>query len=312
MNRRQALAMLAAGTALDPTRLLAADVIRVSEQPIDASFEVSYAQAQGFTTQAGLNVDIQLMSNGAASMAGVAGGSVDIGNTNIFSALTAHERGVPLVLVAPGSVYNSKTPSSFIMVPKDSNVRSARDLNGKTIAVDGLRNITQYGPMAWADKNGGDAQSLRFVEMPFADMPIALATHRIDAAVIAEPFASRATESRSLASAYDGIGASFLIGGWMATRSWVAANATAAKSFARMIYRTAAWANANHDASAETLVRVAKIDPSNLKTLVRASFAERYDPSMIQTVIDVALKYGAITKPVKPADILASAMPRNA
>ena len=148
--------------------------------------------------------------------------------------------------------------------------------------------------------------------MPFADMPIALASHRVDAAVVAEPFASRATEARVLVSAYDGIAPSFLISAWVATKPWVAAHQDLAKSFARMIYKTAAWANANHDATAETLVRVAKIDPSRLKSLVRATFAERYDPAMIQAVIDVALKYGAISKPVRPADLLAPGMPRTA
>lgn len=313
INRRTAMLAIGATVAqpLFTREARAAESIRVTEQPIDASFEVSYAVAQGFTTQAGLDVEVVLNSNGAASLAAVIGGAAEIGNTNTFSLFAARERGIPLVALAPGSVYNTKTPSTFLMVVKDSPIQTARDLMGKTIAVDGLRNITQLGPMAWVDKNGGDSRMLKFVEMPFADMGLALASHRVDAAVIAEPFASRATESRILVSAYDGIAPSFAIGVWAATPAWVAAHQEAAKAFARMIYRTAVWANAHHDDTADTLVKVAKIDAARIKTLVRATFAERYTPALLQPVIDNALKYGIITKSMRPDDVLASGMPRS-
>lgn len=314
MKRRSALILLASGAtqvAL-PNVVCAADALRVAVPPIDASFEVNYAQAQGFTTQAGMTVDVQMTPNGSAAMAALVGGAVDIANNDVFAILTALEKGLPLVIIGLGAVYNAKTPSTFLMVPKDSPVKSAHDLNGKLIAVNALRNITQFGPMAWVDKNGGDSQTLRFVEMPFPDMPLALASHRVDAAVIAEPVASHAAEARVLVSAYDGIASSFLIGAWVATKAWVTAHPDLAKSFARLMYRTAAWANVNRDTTAETLVRFTHANPATIKTLPRATFAERYDPALIQPVIDVALKYGAIQKAIRPDEILAPGMPRSA
>lgn len=38
------------------------------------------------------------------------------------------------------------------MVAKDSPIKGGRDLAGKTIAVNGLQNITQLASMAWIDQ----------------------------------------------------------------------------------------------------------------------------------------------------------------
>jgi NitT/TauT family transport system substrate-binding protein len=313
VKRRNALATLAAGTVQSvlPMKVQSADALHVAAPPIDAAFEVNYAQANGFTTLADINVDVQTLSSGPAVMAAVLGGAVDIGNNDVFSILAAHEKGLPIVLLAPGAIYNAKAPSSFLMVLKDSPIKSARDLNGKTIAVNALQNITQYAPMAWVDKNGGDSRNLRFVEMPFPNMPLALAAHRVDAAVIAEPFATRAIEARVLVSAYDGIASSFLIAGWVATRNWVSTHPELAKAFARLMYRTAAWANINRDITSQTLVRLTGADPALVKILPRATFAEHFDPALIQVIADTALKYGAITKPIRIEDVIAPGMPRG-
>lgn len=314
MNRRGALVSLGAAAAqtILPIAARSADAIRVNELPFDGTLQVTYAMDQGFASQAGLNVDISMISNGEASMAAVIGGAVDIGNANVFSILAAHERGVPIVILAPSTIYTSKAPSAFLMVPKDSSVQNARDLNGKTLAINGLKGLDQYSALAWTDKNGGDSQSLRFVEMPIADMALALASHRVDAAIISQPFASSAAEARVLSSPYDGIAPAFLIGCWTATREWSVAHPAIVTSFAKMIYKTGVWANANRDVTANTLIRVTKVDPARMKLLPRATFTERYSPAIIQPIIDVALKYGAITKRVRPEDIIAPKMPWNA
>lgn len=314
MRRRRLLGLLGAAAATGlPRAARAADRLRVAEQPIDSSLEATYAQVHGFAARAGLELNIEMLpSNGAANLAAIVGGNIDIAISNTFTALAAHERGVPIAIVAPSSVYSSKAPTTFLMVPKDSPIRSAPDLNEKTIAVNGLRNITQFGPMAWVDKNGGDAKTLRFVEMPFADMPVALASRRVDAAVLAEPFASRASEARVLTPAFDGIAPSFLVSVWVAARPWIEAKGPLCARYARMLYRTAAWANRNRETTAPTLLEVTHLDPSSLKSLVRATFAERYDPGLLAPVIDVALRYGGITKPVRPQELAAPGMPVSA
>jgi len=57
---------------------------------------------------------------------------------------------------------------------------NAADLNGKTIGVNGLRDLQQLCAMSWVDKHGGDSKTLHFIEVRSRRWaPLSL--HRIDA-----------------------------------------------------------------------------------------------------------------------------------
>src|ERR1019366_456783 len=79
--------------------------VHVASSPDDDATPILYAQNAGLFRAAGLDVELTAASNGAAVAAAVAGGSVDIGKSNIVALITAHARGVPLALVAPSGVY---------------------------------------------------------------------------------------------------------------------------------------------------------------------------------------------------------------
>ena len=87
------------------------------------------------------------------------------------------------------------------MVAGTSPYKSAKDLDGKTIACNGLQNISQIGPEAWLDKNGGNLATLKWTDMPFPDMIAAINARRVDAALMAEPVLSDALANGSVYSA---------------------------------------------------------------------------------------------------------------
>jgi NitT/TauT family transport system substrate-binding protein len=309
MKRDRAIRLLgAAGVAplLPVSAASAADPIRVIGLPIDTGLEVQYAQAAGIVDQSGLSLHAETMYAGAAVQAAIAGGAADIGLTNVSSLATAREKGLPLVMVAPAGLYTSKEPTSVLMVARDSTLRTARDLNGKIIAVNGLKSISQLGPEIWMDKNGGDSTTVHFIDMPFAEMPQALATHRVDAALVAEPQATSAKkDARVFAAVYDAIGSRFLITAWFSTAAWVSANPDLARKFAAMIYRAAAWSNTHRAQTAEVLIGLTKLDPAIVRAMPRVVFDESPDPAALKPHLDAALKYGLITKPVAPEDLFA-------
>ena len=270
--------------------------VKVATIPIDAGAEVFYALNQGFFTKGGLNVSIDPISNGPAIAAAVASGAIDIGFSNLVSLAEAFKRGVPITLIAPAGSYSAKAPTTVCMVARGSPIKSAKDLNGKIFATNGLRNIGEFGPRAWIDANGGDSSTVKFVEMPFPDMPGALAQHRIDAAVVSEPTASDNSQDMQLLSdCYDGIGKSFIIAAYFTTTAWALAHPALVTQFQEVMRTTAAWANRNQSASALILANVAKIDPAvATKIKNRVIYPERLEPTLIQPLIDVAAKYGAL------------------
>jgi NitT/TauT family transport system substrate-binding protein len=280
--------------------------LKIATTPVDIGAEVFYAQDKGFLKNNGLDSQIQVISNGAAITAAVISGAIDIAQSNIASLASAHEAGLDVVIIAPAGQYSSKVPTTALIVSKNSPIKTAKDLNGKTIAGNGLKNITQVGAFAWMDKNGGDTSTAKFVEMPFPDMPGALAAGRIDAAVIAEPELSAALskgEVRVLANCYDAIAKDFMIGAWFTTGTWAKAHPDLVKRFSKAMSQTADWANKNQSSSAELLTKYTKIEVT--PGMKRAVYADKLTPTLVQPLIDGAAKYG-ITKKTFPAnDIIA-------
>ncbi|HEX3465771.1 MAG TPA: ABC transporter substrate-binding protein [Candidatus Elarobacter sp.] len=307
MKRSTVLTALgaAAVASATPLRARAADTVRFATIPIDTGAQVYFADSQKMFAKAGLDAHVQSIPNGSAITAAVLGGSVDVGFSNILSLATAHEKGVPVTLIAPAGLYLSKAPTSVLMVPKDSPATDARSLNGKTVAVNGLRNITQLAVLAWSDKNGGDSKTLKFVEMPFTDMPLALASHRVDAALIAEPAVTEAkANARLFGKPYDAIASDFLIAGWFTSKSWAAAHPDLVKKVAAVIRESGAWANKNGAASADVLASATKLDAATLKSMVRSVYAEKLDPGSIQPLIDLAARYGILKAGFPAQDLI--------
>jgi NitT/TauT family transport system substrate-binding protein len=280
--------------------------LKIATTPTDIGSEVFYAQDKGFFKANGLDAQIQVISNGAAITAAVMSGALDVAQSNIASLASAHEAGLDVVIIAPAGQYSSKTPTTALIVSKNSPIKTAKDLNGKTIAGNGLKNITQVGAFAWMDKNGGDTTTTKFVEMPFPDMPGALGQGRIDAAVIAEPELSAALakgEVRVLANCYDGIAQNFMIGAWFTTGTWAKAHPDLVKRFSKAISQTAQWANKNQAASAEMLTKYTKIEVA--PGMKRTVYAEKLEPALVQPLIDGAAKYGITKKTFPASDIIA-------
>jgi len=296
-NRRTVLAGFAgaAAAATLPSRAWANDALHVATIPLDAGAEAYYAYDLGYFRDAGIDAQVDSIPSGAAITSAVAAGAVDIGFSNLISIAVAYKHNIPVTLLAPGSLYTASIPTSVLMVPKDSPVKTARDLNGKTLAVNGLKTITQYAPQLWIDQNGGDSSTVHFIEMTFPQIIEALGADRIDAAIVADPFIAQAKgAARILADAYDAIGSRFIIGCWFSTTQWAAAHADLANRFAQVIARTAQWANTHKPQSGNILAKYGKMDPAVAATMLRVDYAPRFDTAQMQPEIDLVARYGGL------------------
>jgi NitT/TauT family transport system substrate-binding protein len=272
--------------------------LNVATNPIDSGAQVFYASDLGYFAKAGLNVQIQPGSNGAAIAAAVAGNAVDIGYADIGALAKAHTRGVDFSIIAPAALWDATAPVNAIVVANNSPIRTAKDLNGKTIAVPGLGTAASFVVFAWLDANGADSSTVKFIELPYAAMPAAVDAGRIDAAHVAEPFLSVAKEhDRILASADDAIGKEYLRTVWFARTSWATEHPDLVARFAAVMRQTALWANdkRNQAKSAAILVAHTKIDPSVVASMTRARYGESLDPSLLEAEINLNAKYDHFT-----------------
>ena len=279
--------------------------IKIATIPIDTGAEAFYALDQGFYKKAGLDASIERITNGPAITAAVVSGAVDIGFSNLVSLAIAFKKGVPITLIAPAGMYSAKAPTSTCQVALNSPIRSAKDMNGKIFATNGLKNIGEFGPRAWIDANGGDSSTVKFVEMPFPDMAGALTQGRIDAALMAEPTMTEAKgQSRFLSNCYDGIGPSYMIGAYFTTTAWAAAHSDLVRKFQNAMRDTAIWANKNTAASAVILARESKMNPEIAAKMYRSVYPEKLEASAIQPIINVTAKYGGLPAAFPATDMM--------
>jgi ABC-type nitrate/sulfonate/bicarbonate transport system substrate-binding protein len=296
MTRARASAVLfgAASLLVGTARLRAQSTttLRIATLPIESAAEVFYAKDMGFFAKAGLDVDIQTMQTSASMMAAAASNAIDVGYSPVDSMATIHSKKVPVVVIAPANEYISPNGNAGLVVPANSLVHQAKDLNGKTIAVSNLRSLSENAARAWMDRNGGDSTTAKFVEIPFPAMQPALDTGHVDAAWVAEPFLSAASKNGRMAVfGFDAIAKRFLIGAWFTTAQWAADHRDTVNRFASVIHETAVWANKNQTQSGQIVAKYTKIDPAVLATMTRSRYAEALTPASLQPLIDISAKY---------------------
>jgi NitT/TauT family transport system substrate-binding protein len=270
--------------------------IHVGAIPSEVAAELFYGVDMGFFKKAGLDVQIDFFNNGSAIAAAVASGALDLGLSDLMSVINAHAHGLPFVYAAPGLLTTLKAPTIGVLIPTASAIKDAKDLNGKSVAVSGLKNIAQIAVSEWIDANGGDSKTVKFVEVPFPQLVPALAGGRIDASAANEPWMTQAADSGNRLVFMDkgALSPAYLLSGWVTTKDWVQKNPDTLARFVSAMREIAKWANANQAASSPILAKYSKIDLAVIQRMHRGTFAERFDPSYVQPVIDAAAKYGVI------------------
>jgi ABC-type nitrate/sulfonate/bicarbonate transport system substrate-binding protein len=282
----------------------AGETVRIITIPVDGGAEVLYAREMGFFKRADLDVHVETLPNGAAIAAAVVSGNVDIGFSNLVSLALEYKKNIPVRIVAPGALFVASAPNAMCLVPRDSSIKTAKDLEGKTVAINGLKNISQFGPQAWMDASGADSKLVKFVEMPFNDIILALSQNRIDAGELTEPFVSQAKKvGRVLSNCMASVAKRYLISAYFTTTTWAQAHPEAARKFEEVMRQTAIWARKNQARSGEILAQEAKMNPQMVAEMVRSQYAERFDPADIQPVINLAVRYGDISESFPAADL---------
>jgi len=286
-----------AGTLRSPGAAQANAPIRVAAIPIAGASEPSIAKDAGIFAKAGLDVDVQLMQGSSAIAAAVLSNAVDIGYSAVDTLATAYLKGVSLVALAPASEYVSALDArdAALVVPPNSLVRQAKDLNGKVIAVNSLSGIAFLSTRGWIDQNGGDSSTVKFVEVPFSAMPVAIEEGRIDAAQVTEPFIDAAKKSGRILTygLNDAVSKHFIISVWFTTPQWAAAHADAAQRFAAALRETAIWTNqkSNQPQRDAIVAKFTKLDPAVIAATLAPHFGEQLTPALMQPPIDINAKY---------------------
>ncbi|HYH34327.1 MAG TPA: ABC transporter substrate-binding protein [Nocardioides sp.] len=147
---------------------------------------------EGFFADHDLEVTVETGQGGAALVPGVMAGQIDFATSNPVSLLQARERGLDVRVVAHWTSALSEGDGDIngVVASAGSGLESAADLAGKRVAINTLNGLGDLTIREAVEQDGGDPESVQFVELPFPDMPAALAQGNVDAVWVPEPFLS--------------------------------------------------------------------------------------------------------------------------
>jgi len=282
-------------------------MIRIGGGSNDNMGEPYFVRDGGFIKRHELDAEITELGSGGALTAAVAAGALDVTITNIASIAAAHIRRLPVTVIAGGALYSADAPpSTALLVLKESTIREAADLAGKTIALSTLRDLQQAAIMAWLEKAGVVPTSVNFIELPNAAQLEALKSKRVDATMTSTPWMTASlADARILATPYEVLGRRLLLTAWIANNTWLKTNKDVARRLVTAIKETAQWANHNRPATAAILVRVSKVPAATIASMTRLEFAEGLDVQLIQPIIDASARYGFLPQSFPALSLLA-------
>jgi NitT/TauT family transport system substrate-binding protein len=300
-----AFVALACGTSLGQAPPLV--TIHATSSADDGITPVLYAEQAGLFRKVGIDVVVQKANSGSAVAAAVASGAMDIGRGSLLPIVNAYAHGIHFIIVAPSSVHVRGNPDSAILVPTDSMIHSARDLNGKVISVPGLFDLSWLATKVWLEANGADDDSIRFIEVPNSAALAALESGRVAASTLSEPFMSLGLQSgkaRYLGNTIEAISPNLLESAWYASADYNAKHADLMARFRRVVEQATAYTNAHPAETVDLLASLSGMEPAAIAQIKRATNGTSLDPRDIQPLIDAAAKYKIIPQSFSARELL--------
>jgi ABC-type nitrate/sulfonate/bicarbonate transport system substrate-binding protein len=132
-------------------------VLKVGTGKIEPQAEAYYALDAGIFTRFGLNVDVETLTNAGITSSAVASGDLQIGATTCLNIAQARQHNLPFVGVVPGAVQFQHQSNGGLVVAPASPIATAKDLNGKSIAIETLNGLAELTIKAMVDQAGGDS-----------------------------------------------------------------------------------------------------------------------------------------------------------
>jgi NitT/TauT family transport system substrate-binding protein len=292
----------AGGEAEGPTK------VKVGAIPIVDVAPLYLGKEKGFFAEQNIEVEVVNTTGGAAAVPGVVSGEFDFAFGNVVSLIVAHSQNLPLKAIAEGNSSTGQQGKDFsgIVVPKDSPIRTAADLAGKTVAVNNLKNVGDTTVRASIRKAGGDPSNVKFVELPFPDMPAAVANKRVDAAWIVEPFFSVSQDqgARVIASNMVDAAPNMTVAAYFTTEKNIKQKADLVKRFTAAIEKSLQYAQEHPDEVRKVLLTYTKIEPAVAEKIVLPAWPTEINRESVQTLADLMLTDGLIKQKVDVAELL--------
>jgi NitT/TauT family transport system substrate-binding protein len=253
---------------------------------------------KGFFEANGIDLELQAGSGGAASISGLVSGEFQFAFANIVSLLIAREKGLPLKVISNGVSSTGVQGKDFaaVMVPGDSPIQTAADLENKEVSVNITKNICDTTIRASVRKAGGDPTAVRFLPMEFPDMPAALQKGDVDASCLVEPFVTiaRTQGARPIASNYVDPAPDLGIAMYITTEQMLGEDSDLVDRFTEAIQRSMRYASDHPDEVRDLLGEYTEIPPEVAQDITLPKWPVEVNRAGVERIGELARQDGLL------------------
>jgi NitT/TauT family transport system substrate-binding protein len=283
------------GGASEPTTL------KVGVIPIADVAPLYLGMDKGFFEEEGLTIEPQLAEGGAAIVPSVLSGDYQIGFSNTTSLIIAGSKDLPIQIISQGVLAGTGPDDAWdgVIVPKGSKIKELGDLEGKTVAVNTLNNVSQIVVNSALQEAGADYTKVKYVEVPFPDMNAALESGRVDAAFQVEPGYSGglAAGSKNLVNAYEEMAENYTVATYFASKQYIGEHRDVVDRFVRAMEKSLDYASSHGDEVRAIVGTYTEIPQEVLDKMNLPVWKADLNEPTIELTVEKAQEYGFIEQP---------------
>jgi NitT/TauT family transport system substrate-binding protein len=256
---------------------------------------------KGFFADEGLDIKTELAQGGAAIVPGVVSGQYQFGFSNTVSLLLATDKGLPVKVVASGNQAATDPAQDFggVLVKADSGITSAKDLEGKKVAVNTLNNINTVTVSQMVRDDGGDPSTIEYVELAFPDIVPAVDTGDVDAGQVVEPFLTVGTDQglTNIGSNMAGVEPDMQVAMYFTSTDYLDQNPDTVAAFTAAMNKSLTYAQENPDEARAILLEYTKIDEPTTEKVNLPQWNEQINTASVEMLAELGVQDGLFTEP---------------
>jgi NitT/TauT family transport system substrate-binding protein len=255
---------------------------------------------KGFFSKRDIDLTLTTAQGGAAILPAVLSGQYQFGFSNTISLLLAKSQNAPVKVVSNGNNSTGVDGKDFagLFVKADSPIRSPKDLAGKTVAANTLKNIVETSVKSSVKKDGGDAAAVKFTELPFPEQLPALQAGRVDAIFVVEPFqqAAVAAGARKIASSYTDAAPDLTVAMYFTSQQLLSSDPDLVNRFTEAMKESLAYADTHPDEVRTALGSYTQIPAPVREALVLPKWPPDVNRRSVETLADLAVADGLLAQ----------------
>jgi NitT/TauT family transport system substrate-binding protein len=280
--------------------------VQVAFNPASQFAPMFIGMQEGIFAKHGLQLEIVPQTDIAAIISGLASRQYDFGFATAVHLVNARANNIPVRAVATpdGQQATEEDPEmgNALVAGPNSGVSGPGDLGGKTLAVVGLSSLNTLAAQELAAREGVDVSTIQLVQMPFGQMPAALAAGDVDAAVVQSPFIAEALADGSTVVAKPNVElfADQAVGLFLTNESMISDSEEVVRGFAEAMVESQRYAAEHVTDAKATLVEQMGISPD---AAAAATWCTTCNPALdtegLATVQELMTKFAGLEEPVE-------------